>query len=79
MEMEYKQAVDVLAQLKVGTELNSALKSEASEVVNGIFHKHCTFDELSFIREMLDTHKVTPQLRNSWTDIVCDVWQAQEI
>ncbi|MBE1275839.1 hypothetical protein [Enterovibrio baiacu] len=76
MDKQYNQAVDVLAQLRVGDAISDALRADAKEVTKEVFEKHCQHYDLNEIDEMLHSDAVCTTLRNTWTDMICDVWHS---
>ncbi|KKD60839.1 hypothetical protein RN22_08845 [Grimontia sp. AD028] len=74
MDLEYMQAVDVLGQLRVGDSISDALRSEAQCVTREIFDKYRDRCDVESIEGLLFDNEVSTQLRNTWTDAICDVW-----
>ncbi|CZF86924.1 hypothetical protein D515_03055 [Grimontia indica] len=77
MDLDYIKAVDVLGQLRVGNSISEALRDEAGEVARAVFDKHKDKCDIDAIFSLLDHSMVSAQLRNSWTDAICDVWLEQ--
>lgn len=77
MDTDYTKAVDVLGQLRVGNVISEALRDEAEEITRSVFDKHRDKCDVDAIILLLDSNQVSAQLRNQWTDAICDVFLEQ--
>lgn len=74
----YKQAIDVLSQLRVGNVIGDSLRSQARDVIENAFSPAVAPSDVDMFNTLLTEQKVTGRLRDHWADAVLDIWHVNE-